>query len=38
MLPLIGLMYKSFGKHREECLKALEKSEKEIIGWIKQEK
>ncbi len=38
MMPLIGFMYKSFGKHREECLKALEESEKEIIGWIKQEK
>lgn len=36
MIPLIGLVYKSFGKYKTECLKALEESEKEIISWIKQ--
>lgn len=35
MIPLIGLMYKSFAAHREECLSALEESEKEIVKWIK---
>lgn len=34
MLPLIGMMYKSLNAHREDCLKALEASEKEIVGWI----
>lgn len=38
MIPVIGLMYKSFGKHRRECLQALEESEKEIISWIKSQK
>lgn len=31
MLPLIGIMYRSFGKHRKECMDALEQAEKEII-------
>lgn len=35
MIPLIGLMYKSLGTHRKECLLALEESEQEIIKWIK---
>lgn len=34
LLPLIGLMYKSINRHRKECLKALEASEREIIDWI----
>ena len=34
MIPLIGLMYRSFGKHKMECLAAFEKSEKEIIKWL----
>lgn len=34
MIPLIGLMYKTFGKYREENLSYFEKSEKEIIEWI----
>ena len=34
MIPLIGLMYKTFGKYREENLSYSEKSEKEIIEWI----
>lgn len=35
MIPLIGLMYKTFGKYRKENLKYFEQSEKEIIEWIK---
>lgn len=34
MIPLIGLMYKTFGKYRKENLSYFEKSEKEIIEWI----
>lgn len=35
MLPLIGLMYKSFGRYKAENLSYLEQSEKEIIEWIR---
>lgn len=35
MIPLIGLMYKSFGKHKKECMAAFEQSEKEIIDWLR---
>ena len=35
MIPLIGLMYKTFGKYRKENLSYFEKSEKEIIDWIR---
>lgn len=34
MIPLIGLMYKTFGKYRKENLRYFEKSQKEIIDWI----
>lgn len=34
MIPLIGLMYKTFGKYKKENLSYFEKSEKEIIDWI----
>lgn len=34
LMPLIGVMYRSFGKHRKECLEALAKSEREIITWL----
>jgi len=34
MIPLIGLMYKTFGKFRKENIKYFELSEKEIIRWI----
>ncbi|MBR1797753.1 MAG: hypothetical protein IJ757_07065 [Clostridiales bacterium] len=37
MIPLIGLMYKTFGKYRKENIGYFEKSEKEIIDWIKYE-
>lgn len=36
MIPVIGLMYRSLRKHKAECLRALEESEKEIIQWIKE--
>ena len=35
MIPLIGMMYKSINLHREDCMKALEDSEKKIIEWIR---
>ena len=34
MIPLIGLMYKTFGKNRKENLSYFGQSEKEIIDWI----
>lgn len=36
MIPLIGLMYRTFGKYRKENLQYFEESENEIIDWIKQ--
>ncbi len=35
MIPLIGLMYKTFGRYRKENLSYFEQSEKEIIEWVK---
>ncbi|MBQ7783912.1 MAG: hypothetical protein IJ368_08080 [Oscillospiraceae bacterium] len=35
MIPLIGFMYKTFGRYRKENMKYFEQSEKEIIKWIK---
>ncbi len=35
MIPLIGLMYKTFGKYRKENISYFEQSEKEIIDWIR---
>lgn len=34
MIPLIGLMYRTFGKYRKKSLAYVERSEKEIIEWI----
>ena len=34
MIPIIGLMYKTFGKYKKDNLSYFEKSEKEIIDWI----
>lgn len=34
LIPLIGFMYKSFGKHKKECMEAFAKSEEEIINWL----
>lgn len=33
-IPIIGLLYRSFARHRKECMDALEQSEREIINWI----
>ena len=35
MIPLIGLMYKTFGKYRRENIAYFEQSEQEIINWIR---
>lgn len=37
MIPLIGLMYKTFGKYRRENIEYFEQSEKAIIDWIQIE-
>ncbi len=34
LLPFVGFMYKSFGKHQKECLTAAIDAEKMIIDWI----
>lgn len=34
LLPVIGLMYRSIGKHKKECLQAFADGEKEIIAWL----
>lgn len=34
MIPLIGFMYKTFGKYRKENIKYFANSEKEILSWI----
>ena len=34
MIPLIGLMYKTFGKYRKENIRYFEESERKIIAWI----
>ncbi len=36
MIPLIGLMYKTFGRYRKENLSYFEQSEKEITDWIRE--
>lgn len=35
MIPLIGMMYKSFGSHKKDCMAAFVKSEEEIINWLR---
>lgn len=34
MLPLIGLMYKTFGKYRKENMEYFDNTEREVIDWI----
>ena len=34
MIPLIGLMYKTFGKYRKENMEYFEQTEREVINWI----
>lgn len=36
MLPLVGLMYKTFGKYRKENMQYLEETEKTVIDWIRR--
>lgn len=36
MIPLIGLMYKSFGRYRKENLEYFEQSESAVVAWIKE--
>jgi len=36
MITLIGLVYKTFGKHRKENLSYLKQSERGIIRWIRR--
>lgn len=38
MIPLIGLMYKSLGTHRKECMEAFSNAEREIIKWLSVER
>ncbi len=34
MIPIIGLMYRTFGKYRKDNLYYFKKSEEEIIDWV----
>lgn len=34
MIPLIGFMYKTFGKYRKENMRYFEETEKTVIEWI----
>ena len=36
MIPLVGLMYRTFGKYRKENMDYFEQSERAIIEWVKQ--
>ncbi|MBQ9327717.1 MAG: alpha/beta hydrolase [Solobacterium sp.] len=36
MIPLIGVMYRTFGRYRQENLRYFEESEQEIINWIRR--
>lgn len=35
MMPLIGLMYRTFGRYRRENMGYIQRSEREMISWIK---
>jgi len=35
MIPLVGLMYRTFGKYREENLEYFRQAESEIIRWLR---
>lgn len=37
MIPLIGLVYKTFGRYKRENLEYFAQAEKEIIDWVKFE-
>lgn len=34
MIPLIGVLYKSFGRYPQACMQALVQSEAEIVNWL----
>lgn len=34
LIPLIGVLYRSFGKHKKACMEALVSAEQEIIAFI----
>ena len=36
IIPLIGFVYKTFGKYRKENISYLKQSEREIIRWIQK--
>ena len=38
MIPLVGLMYRTFGKYRKENMDYFEQSERAIIEWVKSGK
>ena len=35
MIPLVGMMYKSFGKHKKECMAAFEQSDNKLVKIIR---
>lgn len=35
MIPLIGLVYKTFGRYRKENMTYFEQTEREVIDWIR---
>ncbi len=35
MIPLIGLVYKTFGRYRKENMAYFEQTEREVIDWIR---
>lgn len=37
MIPLVGLIYRTFGKYRKENLNYFERAERAIVAWIKEE-
>lgn len=39
LMPLIGILYKSFGKHKKDCMEALVKSEcrnHKLVEWASE--
>ena len=38
MIPLVGLMYRTFGKYRKENMDYFSQSEKAILDWVKTDK
>ena len=38
MIPLVGLMYRTFGRYRKENMAYFEQSEKAVLDWVKTSK